>query len=489
MRMGRVLAVAHTTKSMHNFRQRAIPPWWSDAKFGIFVHWTLASVPAFAPVGTAFKDLLQSGDPSAYSSTPYVEWYQNSLRFPNSPVSAFHREKYGELPYESFQKDFEAAIEKWDAREWVQSFVQSGAEYVVLVAKHADGYCLWPSSVTNPRRPAWFSKRDVVGELASAVRQAGLKFGIYYCGGMDWTFNDQPVGQMSDVFAAIPQDDYPQYADDQIRELINLYRPDILWNDVAWPGRASSLQKLFEYYYAQVPNGVVNDRWLPWSPVLGACRCKVVAWLVNTIARSSMKRAGGLIPPRPPHYDYRTPEYVVFPTVQKEPWECVRGMDESFAFNAYSREENFIEPEALSWLVTDVCAKGGNVMLNVGPRGVDGSIPEVQQERLKWLGEWLVPLAPALKGTRPWLSQGTKIAEGDRVRYTCNALGVVYAFVRGGGPQVKLSAMATTGTSVSVLHGATLPWREMDTGIEVDLPSERGPTTVLVLTNVEAFSN
>lgn len=68
-------------------RRRRVPAWWSDAKLGIFIHWTIASVPAFAPVGTDFASLLKSGDPDAYSRTPYVEWYQNSLRFPDSPVA------------------------------------------------------------------------------------------------------------------------------------------------------------------------------------------------------------------------------------------------------------------------------------------------------------------------------------------------------------------------------------------------------------------
>lgn len=88
----------------------------------------------------------------------------------------------------------------------------------------------------NPHRPGWHSRRDVVGELAEAVRGVGLRFGLYYCGGMDWTFDHRPVGSMSDVLAAIPRGAYPAYADAQVRELIDRYRPSVLWNDVAWSG-------------------------------------------------------------------------------------------------------------------------------------------------------------------------------------------------------------------------------------------------------------
>jgi len=90
--------------------------------------------------------------------------------------------------------------------------------------------------VDNPHRPGWHSRRDVVGELAEAVRGVGLRFGLYYCGGMDWTFDHRPVGSMSDVLAAIPRGAYPACADAQVRELIDRYRPSVLWNDVAWSG-------------------------------------------------------------------------------------------------------------------------------------------------------------------------------------------------------------------------------------------------------------
>ncbi len=91
--------------------------------------------------------------------------------------------------------------------------------------------------------------------------------------------------------------------------------------------------------------------------------------------RTAQVRTGGLVPPRPPHFDVRTPEYVAFDTVQRDPWECVRGMDSSFGYNAASSPEDFLTHGELIDTCTGIVAAGGNLLLNVGPRGVDGIDP------------------------------------------------------------------------------------------------------------------
>ncbi len=212
-----------------------MPTWWQDAKLGIFVHWTPASVPAFAPVDVDIGQLMQSGRRDAFAYSPYSEWYENSLRFPDSPVARHHRETYGDRPYVKFAADWEAGLDQWDPQEWATRFAATGARYVVLVTKHMDGYCLWPTDVTNPHRPGWNCRRDVVGELSEAVRGAGMRFGIYYSGGLDSTFDDRPMGSVAEMLDAVPRGDYPAYAEAQVRELIARYRPSVLWNDIAWP--------------------------------------------------------------------------------------------------------------------------------------------------------------------------------------------------------------------------------------------------------------
>ena len=176
------------TVSRTRGRHQAPPAWWSDAKLGIFVHWAPSSVAGWAPTDHEIGDLLASGQPDHMARVPYTEWYENSLRYPDSPVARHHRAAWGGRPYEAFAADFEAGLEQWDPQAWAERFRDAGARYVVLVSKHHDGFCLWPTGVANPHRPGWHSKRDVVGELAEAVRGVGLRFGLYYSGGLDWTF-------------------------------------------------------------------------------------------------------------------------------------------------------------------------------------------------------------------------------------------------------------------------------------------------------------
>ncbi len=473
--------MAKISKELRSLRQHRVPAWWQDAKLGIFIHWTMAAVPAYAPIGIDFASHLKGDIADSYSLSPYVEWYQNSLRFPNSPVAKFHQENFGDQPYEEFREPFEAGFEHWDADEWAATFKATGASYVVMVAKHSDGYCLWPTAVENPHRPGWHSSRDIVGEMATAVRKAGMKFGLYYCAGMDWTFNQWPIGSMADVIAAIPRGDFPAYANAQVRELIDRYQPSVLWNDIAWPDSAKTLWPLFAYYYEQVPDGVVNDRWLPWSPLMKIATTRVGKKLINSYTLKEMRKNGGLIPPPPPHFDARTPEYVSFPDVQRTPWECCRGMDESFGYNAYSREEDFLTHEELLWLITDITAKGGNLLLNVGPTGRDAAIPEPQRRRLTWLGEWLAVNAEAIVGTRPWVRCGTTVNGDLQVRYTAKGP-TVFAIVNGHPTTVRFTDILDTPTTrVTDISGNPLVTRVAADAVEVDLPENIAPGPVVVV--------
>jgi alpha-L-fucosidase len=466
-----------------------VPTWWRDAKLGIFVHWTPASVPAFAPTDVEIGDLLASGDPTALSRVPYTEWYENSLRFPDSPVARHHAATYGDRPYATFAADWEEGLEQWDPDDWAARFAATGAGHVVFVAKHSDGYCLWPTEVTNPNRERWHSRRDVVGEMAEAVRAAGMRFGVYYSGGFDWTFDHRPVGSMADVVSSIPQGVYPAYADAQVRELIRRYRPSVLWNDVAWPSSAARLWPLLADYYEQVPDGLINDRWMPWGAVAAtATRTTTVRRLVDAMSRRQARKDGGLVPPKPPHFDVRTPEYTAFTHIEPAPWECVRGMDKSFGYNAASEPDDFITHDDLLWLLADVVAKGGNLLLNVGPRGVDAQLPAEQVDRLDWLARWTTPNREAVVASRPWVRPGTTTLEGRDVRYTSRGE-LVFAVVRGASGRTTLPDLTPTPTTkVHRLGGDRLPWSATQAGLVVDLPGlEAGPEpVVLCLSSIDA---
>ncbi len=475
--------MATRNSTLRSLRRRPVPAWWLDAKLGIFVHWTMAAVPAYAPVGDDMGTLISSHGREAFAWSPYVEWYENSIRFADSPAARHHRATYGSRSYASFRGPFEAGIEQWDPETWAGRFAATGARYVVLVAKHHDGYCLWPTQVDNPRRPGWHSRRDVVGELAEAVRGAGMRFGLYYSGGLDWTFDDRPIGSISELIAAVPRGSYPSYADAQVRELIDRYRPSVLWNDIAWPTTGSRLWPLFRHYYQAVPDGVVNDRWMPWNPALFAARSELVRRVADAGIGRLMTTAGGLVPPVPPHFDVRTPEYVAFDAVQPTPWECVRGMDRSFGYNAASRAEDFVSQSDLLWLLADIVAKGGNLLLNVGPRGEDGTIPQPQVDRLGWLGDWVCPHRRAILDTRPWIDPGTQTGTGEPVRFTARG-NSVFALIRSPSDTAVLGQVGTTPTtSVTTVAGRALDWRDTPDGLSVDLPrraSEAEPAVVVL---------
>lgn len=471
--------------TLRSLRRHRVPAWYEDAKFGIFIHWSVSSVIGWAPRDREINEVLRTEYDRAQAILPYTEWYQNALRTPGTPVALYHEKTYGSRTYDSFAPEFERGIEAWNPEEWAAAFRRAGARYVVLVTKHHDGYCLWPSRVPHPRRNGWRSQRDCVAELATAVRSEGMRFGVYYSGGLDWTFEPMPLRTMGDVLASIPRGDYPGYAEAQVRELIDHVRPDVLWNDIAWPTSATPQYRLFCDYYDRVPEGVVNDRWIPWSPWVAAMRYAAPRKALDALLRHHFRRPDtALTPPGIGYYDYQTPEYVSFPDVQRRKWECVRGMDKSFGFNQNSLPEDFLSHEDLVHSLADITAKNGNLLLNVGPRGVDATIPEPQMERLRWIGDWLATNGEAIYGTRPWVRAEGRTTEGTPVRFTARDRNV-YAIVLGPpGETITLPGFrASRATQVRALGAPQAQWSAGPSGIAVTGLEQlrRAPATVIAI--------
>ncbi len=444
--------------NLASLNARPLPQWYDDAKFGIFIHWGLFAIPAFAARLGNITDAFKRDYDRAVAMTPYTEWYANAIKVPGTPSAEFHLANYGDAPYEAFKEPFLGGLAKWDAAAWAETFRDAGAKYVVLVTKHHDGFCLWPSGIENPHRAGWNSGRDIVGELARAVRGAGLKFGVYYSGGIDWTFNREPLRTMADFLGSMPGGRYPAYAEAQTRELIARYEPSLLWNDISWPTGARRLFALFADYYNAVPEGVVNDRWRTanWQTRLlraGFMRRRLDERLKRSIAKNP-KAFDGIVPPPVPHSDFRTPEYAKLGAISAKKWEATRGMSHSFGFNRNDTEADYAPFETLLGDFIDGVSKNGNLLLNVGPRA-DGSIPEPQAARLKSFGAWLRANGEAIYGARVWTQAEAVTADGSAVRFTRKA-NVLYAIVLGApaGDEIRIREVALEGKGRLLADGS-----------------------------------
>lgn len=472
-----------TDHALAGLRARALPAWYDAAKFGIFIHWGLFAIPAFAARLGSISDAFKRDYDRAVAMTPYTEWYANAIKVPGTPSAEFHRATFGDRPYERFAPEFLAGMTAFDADEWAEIFRDAGARYVVLVTKHHDGFCLWPSDVPNPHRRDWQSPRDIVGELARAVRAVGLRFGVYYSGGIDWTFNPEPLRTLADFIGSTPGGDYPDYAEAQVRELIARYERSVLWNDISWPGRRDDLHQMIADYYDAVPDGVVNDRWQCPGRLAFLLRRPLVRRLIDHRIKRHIARhpdkVEGVIPPPVPHSDFRTPEYARFPDISAKKWEATRGMSHSFGFNRNDTEDDYTPSARLLFDFIDGVAKNGNLLLNVGPMA-NGAIPGPQMARLRDIGAWLRANGDAIYGTRPWARASATSAEGIDLRFTTDGARLyVMALSDGAGARITVPRAAwTPGLGVQarrVSDGAPVAIIETEDAVILSAPDAPPP--------------
>jgi alpha-L-fucosidase len=335
--------------------KRETPAWFEDAKFGIFVHWGVYSVPAWATLSNA------DGFGSFYS-----EWYWQRLNNKDLKIHKefvdFHQKVYAGKPYQDFANDFKAEL--YDPQKWAKIFKEAGAKYVVLTSKHHEGFPLWPSKQSwNWNAVDIGPRRDLLGDLTKAVKADGLKMGYYYSL-YEW-YN--PLYN-SDVDKYVEQHMLPQ-----MKDLVETYEPDILWGDGEWDQTAAKWQTApfmaWLFNESKVKDSVIiNDRW----------------------GSDTRNKYGS----------FYTTEYADVSKVKfNRPWEECRGIGESFG---YSRNEDlamYSSGEKLVHMLIEIVSKGGNLLLNIGPRA-DGGIPVIMQERLAEIGGWLKVNGEAIYGTR-----------------------------------------------------------------------------------------
>ncbi len=433
-------------------RTHRVPEWYDDAKLGVFLHWGLYSVPGWAPQGPDIQELLiRRGPKRMLRENPYAEWYLNSMQIPGSPTQRHHQRVYGaDFPYDGFVAAFDAATTSPRLDAIASLCRETGARYVVLTTKHHDGFALWPSQTPHPVKGEYHARRDLVGELGDEVRSQGMRMGLYYSGGYDWPYNGAVIRRAADVVLAAPSDDvYSDYVTAQVLELIERYKPSVLWNDISWPP-GGNLPELFARYYNTVEDGVVNDRWLQPEPRRGAGRQTLLR-----VGGSLVQLLWPLIPAQrkrltfgaPRHFDFRTPEYEVLHTITQRKWELARGVGHSFGANRQERPEDIITDTELIRLFCDVISKNGNLLIGVGPRP-DGTIPESQQAPLRGLGAWLSVNGEAVYGSRPWDMAESTTTEGTPVRFTQREESV-YAMLLGTSPTRRISIPELDGSDVT----------------------------------------
>jgi alpha-L-fucosidase len=330
---------------------RPTPRWFTDARFGIFIHWGVYSVPAW-------------GVPGEYAEW---YWYKSREQLPDNPWRAFHSRTFGpDFDYMDFAPSFRAEL--FDPAAWAQLFEASGARYVVLTTKHHDGFALWKSAEANRAwgRP-WNAvdvgpHRDLVADVATAVRARGLRFGIYY------SLSEWFHPRMKDDVRYVAEHMMPQFKDIVMRTDPSLIFADGEGNFTARNWRS---EELLDWTFREARSRdelIVNDRW----------------------GNDTRHKHGG----------YYTTEYAAGLQDGSHAWEESRGMAYSYGYNRAEKLTDYRTARELVLNLVDLVSRGGNLLLNVGP-AADGTVPLIMQQRLLQMGAWLKVNGEAIYGSRP----------------------------------------------------------------------------------------
>jgi alpha-L-fucosidase len=445
-----------------------IPRWYQDAKFGIFIHWGVFSVPGWGN-----------------------EWYPRNMYQKQDSAFQEHVKRYGPqgvFGYKDLIPLFNA--EKWDPADWARLFKQAGARYVVPVAEHHDGFALYDSGLSDWTAAKMGPKRDLIGDLARAVRAEGLHFGTsFHRAEHDWFFdggrtfhsdvNDPKYASLYGPAHAWLQDksqtlmnDWtyvsPEYTNDWLAraaEIVQKYNPEVMYFDwwIGQPSFRPNVTRFTAFYYNYAAEhgvpGVINfkDYSLDWGAG----------------ARDFERGMREDIEPR--HWQTDT-------SISNSSW-------------GYVKYDQFKSADFVVHQLIDIVSKNGNLLLNIGPRP-DGTIPDEVRDRLLEIGGWLKQNGEAIYDTTPWKVYGegpTKVQPGfghdkdtkpytsDDFRFTQkgdklyaiemawppNGKAVIHTL--GGGQEGKGLKIA----NVELLgHEGKLEWRQTDGGLEINTPGD-----------------
>ncbi len=325
--------------------------WFPDAKLGIFIHWGIYAV-----------------------NSTFESWPIRNMQI--SPED-----------YYSQLKGFTA--KNYDARAWARLFKDAGARYAVLTTKHHDGVALWDTKLADlsvvKQAPAG---RDLVGPYAEALREQGLKVGLYFSH-LDWAHKDYP--SLWDGKRGVPPPpedkggffDYPvktgvedpkawnrflKFNRGQLRELSEQYKPDLLWFDGDWSRSIKQwrMKQLRDFLHELNPNVVLNSRMGTYG-------------------------------------DYATPEQAIPVVAPEGPWEFCMTINDSWGYRGM--DTNWKTPRQIIRYFVETITMGGNLLLDIGPRE-DGTIPQEAETVLRELGKWIERNAEAVYGTTRGMPAG-----------------------------------------------------------------------------------
>jgi alpha-L-fucosidase len=348
-----------------------IPEWFRDAKFGLFLHWGIYSVPAYQH--------------EWYPKCMYEDWRD------------WHVASYGsDFGYKDYLPSFTA--DKYAPDKWVELFRKAGAKYIVPTAEHHDGFALYDSSFTRWKAPNFGPKRDLIGDLAKEVRKAGLKFGLSnHFAENQWFIPKKPDFDTSN----------PQFADlynwnsggdkhwqdwyNRTTDVVDKYSPEIMYFDVG-VGNNRALQKFLTYYYNkadQTKSGAMSQ---------GVVVNSKHNFLDNTIVLD-LERAQ-------------------LPDIRSLAWQTDTkvSLDENWCYIENDRLKKVAD---ILDVLVDIVSKNGNLLLNIGPTR-RGEIPDEYRDLLLSIGTWLATNGESIYATRPWGTFGegpTRVADGRSSEY------------------------------------------------------------------------
>jgi len=418
--------------------------WWREARFGMFIHWGLYSIPA-----GVWKDKVHA--------TGYSEWIMFAEKIPAKE-------------YELLAGRFNPV--KFDAKAWAAIAKKAGMKYMVLTTKHHDGFSMFKSRLTpyNVADATPF-RRDVTRELSDACRDSGLRFGCYYSIDRDW-YRPQGPGnnyRQNNVwdYPDSKREDFDRYfegfAKPQVEELLVNYRPDLLWFDEIDMKSDAQVEDLYQAIRRLRPQCVINSR-------IQGCRFPAQ------------------IPP--PHCDYITSgDNEILDKALGFEWENPGSMNTSYGYN--QNDHHWADAKEIVFRLVDIVSKGGNYLLNVGPTS-EGLIPQPSIDRLMEVGAWMETNQEAIYGTSPWRvfhdglldSEAAKArkktgspvdirftAKGNSLYAICLAWPEKDVLVRSlghkGVPDKTIAAVTMLGSREVV------QWRQTDDALALSVPQEK----------------